>query len=208
MTNPKLIIPIPAAETPDAIAKPGDTSDPFDPRNLRINQSFIDTAGVKKLLTTVPVHKPKRQDFVRVHPHPDYRADPIAIIELEEDGEAYLVTPNTAVDLQNEVRCVTLFTAMNRQGVVFLWPVKIGAGDARILEWYRSAREAAEMAMEKWVRVQANTNIGAYEITLASGAIPDPEWPAYTFPELLRIAFRERFIDRMDHAVIKRLRGE
>jgi hypothetical protein len=188
---------------PIAIAKPGDAADPFNPKNLRVNQSFIDSAGVKKLLTTVPVHKPKKQDFIRVHPEADYRADPIAIIELEEDRETYLVTPNTATDLQNELRCVTLFTAMNRQGVVFLWPVKIGAGDARILEWYRSAREAAEMAMERWVRVQANTSLGAYEITPAGGTIPDPEWPTESFPELLRIAFRDRFIDRLDHPVVR-----
>jgi hypothetical protein len=173
-----------------------------------MNQSFIDTAGVKPLLTTVPVRKPTKQEYLRVHPHPDYRADPIAIIELEEDGEAYLVTPNTAIDLQNEVRCVTLFTAINRQGVVFLWPVKIGAGSARILEWYRSAREAAEMCMTGWHRVKANMILGAYEMTPAGGVIPDPEWPTVSFPELLRIAFRDRFIDRLDHPVVRQLRGE
>ena len=205
---PKLIIPIPAAETPDAIAKPGDTSDPFDPRNLRMNQSFIDTASVKPLLTTVPVRKPKKQEFLRVHPDPEYRADPIAIIELEEDRETYLVTPNTAIDLQNELRCVTLFTAINRQGVVFLWPVKLGTGGARILEWYRSAREAAELCMTGWYRVTANMNLGAYEMAPAFGMIPEPEWPTASFPELLRIAFRDRFIDRLDHPVVRQLRGE
>jgi hypothetical protein len=208
MTTPKLIIPtIPAPETPDTI-KPGDVADPFDPKNLRLNQSFIDTAGVKKLLTTVPVRKPKRQDYIRVHPDPEYRADPIAIIELEEDRETYLVTPNAATDLQNEVRCVTLFTAITRQGVIFLWPVKISAGDNRILEWYRSAREAAEMCMTGWHRVAANMNLGAYEMTPALGVIPEPEWPTAPFHELLRIAFRDRFIDRLDHPVVRQLRGE
>ncbi len=33
---------------------------------LRLGQSFADTVGVKKLLTTVPVRKPGRQDFTRV----------------------------------------------------------------------------------------------------------------------------------------------
>ena len=45
----------------------------FDPAALRLNQSFADTVGVKKLTTTVPVRKPNRQDFVRVHPRPEYR---------------------------------------------------------------------------------------------------------------------------------------
>ena len=38
---------------------------PFDTDSLRIDTSFIETAGVKKLLTTVPVYKPGRQEFVR-----------------------------------------------------------------------------------------------------------------------------------------------
>ena len=189
------------------LVKPAASDDPFHPENLRVPQSFIDSAGVKKLLTTIPVRKPKKQDFIRVHPDADYRAD-VAIIELEEDRESYLVTPNAAADLQNELQCKTLFTAVNRQGVVFLWPVHITAADARILEWHRSAREGAELAMQKWVRVQANMSLGAYEMFKAGGTIPDPTWPSESFPELLRIAFRDRFIDRLDHAVVRRLRGE
>jgi hypothetical protein len=182
------------------------SADPFDPENLRLDQSFTEATGVKKLLTTVPVRKPKPQDFIRVHSDEAYRAD-VAIIELEEERENYLVTPNTAADLQNELRVKTLFTAINRQGVVFLLPVPVTAADMRILEWHRSLREGAEMAMRRWVRVQANRNMGAYEISEATGAIPEPTWPDVPFRELLRIAFRDRFIDRLDHPVVRQLRG-
>jgi hypothetical protein len=182
------------------------SADPFDPENLRLDQSFTEATGVKKLLTTVPVRKPKPQDFIRVHSDEAYRAD-VAIIELEEERENYLVTPNTAADLQNELRVKTLFTAINRQGMVFLLPVPVTAADMRILEWHRSLREGAEMAMRRWVRVQANRNMGAYEISEATGAIPEPTWPDVPFRELLRIAFRDRFIDRLDHPVVRQLRG-
>jgi hypothetical protein len=64
--------------------------DPFDLDNLRLSQNFIDSAGVKKLLTTVPVHKPNHQDFVRVHPSPDYRMN-APMIELKNDREEYIV---------------------------------------------------------------------------------------------------------------------
>ena len=76
-----------------------------------------------------------------------------------------------------------------------------------MLEWHRSAAEAAELAMRRWVRVKANMSLGAYEIFEAASTIPDPEWPELPFQELLRIAFRDRLVDRLDHAVIKRLRG-
>jgi hypothetical protein len=50
---------------------------PFDNLSaLRLDQSYADSSGVKKLLTTVPVRKPNRQDFVRVHPDPGVSADP------------------------------------------------------------------------------------------------------------------------------------
>ncbi len=58
-------------------------ANPFDNLcALRLDQSYADTVGVKKLLTTVPVRKPNRQDFVRVHPDPGYRLTPAAIIEV------------------------------------------------------------------------------------------------------------------------------
>jgi hypothetical protein len=41
----------------------------------------------------------------------------------------------------------------------------------------------------------------------AQSTIPDPEWPTLPFNELLRIAFRDRYVGSLDHAVIKRLRG-
>ena len=89
---------------------------PFDPAALRLDQSFADSVGVKKHLMTIPVRKPNRQDFVRVHPDPDYRLTPAAIIEVKEDREVYLVTPNMAQDLPGEFAPATLFTAINRQG--------------------------------------------------------------------------------------------
>jgi hypothetical protein len=182
------------------------TADPFDLANLRLDQSFVESAGVKKLLTTIPVRKPNPQDFIRVHPAEEYRAA-LAIIELKDDREIYLVSPAIARELPGEFVMANVFTAINRQGVVFLWPVRLPASDGRVLEWHRSAVEAAERAMSRWTRVKANISLGAYEMFEASSSIPDPEWPDLPFQELLRIGFRDRLIDRLDHAVIKRLRG-
>jgi hypothetical protein len=106
------------------------TPNPFDPASLRLDQNFAETVGVKKLLTTVPVRKANRQDFVRVHPDPAYRLTPAAIIELKEDREVYLVTPQMAMELPGEFKPAALFTSTNRQGVVFLWPVKLPGPDA------------------------------------------------------------------------------
>ena len=75
------------------------------------------------------------------------------------------------------------------------------------MEWWRSGREAAALAMHNWVRVKANMDLGAYDIFKAECAMAEPEWPELTYWELIRIAFRDHLIDRIDHPVIKRLRG-
>jgi hypothetical protein len=76
-------------------------ADPFDLSKLRLDQSFIETAGVKKLLTTVPVGRPSPQDFVRVREGEKYR-DKFATLEWKEDREFYLVDPEVARALPGE----------------------------------------------------------------------------------------------------------
>jgi hypothetical protein len=185
---------------------PAPSNDPLDLANLRLNQDFIETAGVKKLITTVPVRKPNKQDFIRVHPSEEYRSA-LALIELKEDREIYVVPPHIAQELPGEYFSAVLYAAINRQKAVFLWPVRLPGEDGRGNIWHQSAQEAAEHAMKRWVRVTANMSLGAYEILEASATIPDPEWPDISFGELIRIAFKGRVIDSLDHPVVKRLRG-
>jgi hypothetical protein len=186
--------------------RPVEPLDPFDPAALRLDQSFTETAGVKKLLTTIPVRKPNPQDFVRVHPDEAYRL-PAAVIEFKEDRESYLVQPVIAREILGEYAMVVLHTTMNRQGVLHLWPVRLPSSDGRTNEWHRSAAEAAELAQKRWIRVKANMALGAYEMFEAAGTIPEPEWPTLPLRELLKIGFRDRLVDCLDHPVIKRLRG-
>jgi hypothetical protein len=179
--------------------------DGFNLEDLRLDQSFIETS-VKKLLTTVPVRRPSKQDFIRVHSDPAYRAN-LAIVELRDERETYLLSPNIARALPGEFSMATIYTAVNRQGVCFLWPVKLPEPDGRMIEWHRAAQEAAEIAMTRWVRVKANMSLGAYDIIAAMGVIPDPVWPEEKFEQLLRIGFRSYFVNSFDHPLVKRLTG-
>jgi hypothetical protein len=101
----------------------------------------------------------------------------------------------------------TLYTAINRQGVVFLWPVKLPGPDGKHNEWHRSAAEAAGRAMDRWVRVTANMAAGGYDIHVATGELTEPEWPKVSFQDILKIGFRDRIVDRADHPLVQRLRG-
>jgi hypothetical protein len=185
--------------------------DPFDPAALRLPQGFAAGLGVRKALLSVPIRKPDKSWFVRTHPAVGYRLQ-TAVIELkaERGGETYLVAPHLWPGLAGEATFSprALFTAINRQGVLFLWPCKMPGPDGRLDEWSRTGLEAAQMAAKRWVRVVANMGLNAYEVFEATGDLPAPEWPDLPFKEVLRIAFRDRLIDTIDHPILRALRGE
>jgi hypothetical protein len=181
-----------------------DVPDPFDLASLRLDQNFTETVGVKKLLKTLPVRKPGKQDFIRVHPDPAYR-DNVALIDYKADREVYIVTPAVARELPNEIIPVTLYLAVDRQGVLFLWPIRLPDADGRDLDWYRSAREAADIGTTNWVRVTANMKAGAYDIFVAEGVTAEPTWPELPLQELIRIAFKDRLITSLNHRIVQRL---
>ena len=195
------------ADTPSsANAEPGGDH-PLDPTRLRLSQNFAGAAGIKKALLTVPVRKPGRHDFVRVHPDAAYRLE-TAVLELKEERETYLVDPDLWHELAGELVPKVLLTTINRQGVLTLWPVRLPGEDGRHDEWNRSALEAAVMAQQAWVRVVANLGLGAYEVYEATGSLSEPDWPEVDFQEILRIGFKDRFITSLDHPILRRLRGE
>src|SRR5690242_10400294 len=123
--------------------------DGLDLSQLRLSQDFQEMVGVKKLLMTVPVRGPDRHWFVRVHQHEEWRL-PTAVIELKEDREVYLVDRGLWDQLPGLITPKMLFTAVNRQGVVFVWPVRLPNADGRQDNWSRSALQAAELGMQTW----------------------------------------------------------
>ncbi len=60
----------------------------FDLGSLRLSQNFEADLGVTKAIITVPVRKPDKQTFIRVHPDTDYRMD-TSVLELKDDRESY-----------------------------------------------------------------------------------------------------------------------
>lgn len=183
--------------------------DPFDPERLRLAQDFGANLGVKKAIVTVPVRKPSKESWVRVHPDDDFRIQ-TGILELKEDREIYLVDPELIPELSTESTFGPrlLLTTITRQGVLFLWPIRLPGYDGRLDTWNQSAQEAANMAINNWVRISPNMGLGGYDVYNASAGLPEPEWPSLGFREILSIAFKDRRIDSLDHVVLKRLRGE
>jgi hypothetical protein len=166
--------------------------------------------ATENVLTAVPVRRPKRDEFFRVHAGDDYTAD-FLIVERDTDldRETYLVTPGCADAVLEVARKVRLFTCISRRGTVFLWPAKLpadGAGSGHL--WADSALRIAGHARTVWVRMWGDRSLGAYRVVKANGNLEEPKWPDKEYRDLLRMAFEARLIDRPDHPVIRELAGD
>jgi hypothetical protein len=198
------------ATNPTATPQPKASGDalPANLSELALPQNFAEAAGVKKVITTVPVGKRQRHEFLQLHPDPSWRLT-TGILELKQErGESYLVAPGLWNDVGDFIQPTTLYTGITLQKVLFLLPVRLPGPDGRINQWHESLREAAELAMGSWVSIRANMALGAYEVHQARAELPAPSWPDVSFDDVVRIAFKGRYVADLDHPVLRRLRGE
>ena len=180
---------------------------PFDPKKLRIGQRFGEGQDVRRILVSVLVRKPHRQEFFRTHPNPEMTLQ-TAILEFKQDRQSFIVTPELAPYLPGEAVAKLLIPTLTNHGSLCLWPIRLPDEQGRLDEWNKVAIEAADRAKTKWLRLMANMGAGTYDVLEASGQFPDPVWPEVTLEKLLEMAFKDRVIDGLNHPVLKRLRGE
>ncbi|QEG00198.1 hypothetical protein Mal15_42670 [Stieleria maiorica] len=196
--------------TPATGAEPKNESqpDPFDPVSLRIDPSTAAGAiGVKRKIVTMNCCKPDKMEFCRVHPDTAFRLE-TAIIEDKKNRESYLVVRELWPELPDFIQLVRLCLAVNRHGSPFLWPAKLPDPDGKTLAWHTSMLEAQELAVNSWVRCQADMQAGSYAVYEATGNLPDPQWPDLDFRQCLELVFKSRFIRSLDHPFLLELFGQ
>jgi hypothetical protein len=193
--------------TDEITGRADELADPFNPEALRV-ATDMDVA-TEKVLTAVPVRKPKRDEFFRVHADDGFTLDVLAVERDDDlDRETYVVSPACADAVSEVARKVRLFTCISKRGTVFLWPAKLPIEGNSGRRYAETALKIAEEAKALWVRMWGDRGLGGYAMVRARGNIEEPKWPDKTFRELLRIAFEDRIIDRPDHPVIRELAGD
>ena len=178
---------------------------PYDPARFRLDQDY-DDVEVEPVIVSIPVRRPTKQEFIRVHPDDEFQM-PAGLVEFEGDRQFYLVAPGLRDAVAAHCSPVRLYTAINRAGELFLWPAKLPRPGAPVLEWHQSAHRAAELAGSRWVQMRANMSRRAYDLLVASADLPDPGWPEISFEEVFQLAFEGRLIDSLDHPVVRQLEG-
>jgi hypothetical protein len=173
---------------------------------MRLSANYGSTLGVTKLLTKVMVGKAKPAVFFRAHPD-EGMTFPAMVYEDKEAREQYLVTPSVAQELGGLVRPVLLCAAIDRQNNPFLIPVPLPGEDGNRNPWHESLAQAVEHAKKVWLRISANMHVGAYDIYVAEGTLPEPVWSAHDMDALVQVAFRGKIITSLDHPVVQSMLG-
>ncbi|MBT90244.1 MAG: hypothetical protein CL921_01625 [Deltaproteobacteria bacterium] len=178
---------------------------PPDFSKFALSQNFGAQIKIIKRLTTVSVRKPSKTQWFQIHP--EYKLDVLLSKYGDSGDDYYIVEPSLAHQLEDLAQAFRLFVGADRQGVVFVWPLRL-PDEERPLNWHLSALEAASNAEVQWTRIHAHMSLGAYEIHAAEGIMDEPKWPEMSKDEILDIAFKNKIIDRLDHFVLKQLRGK
>jgi len=195
--------PAAAPPPPPALTPPSGEAFP-SLEALRLPQTFAQLQ-VKVVTTHIPVTRPHKQWFVRAHRE---LAIAIAVLELKDERELYLVAPELRDVLASECQVRLLVPAITRQGVLFLWPLRVPGEDGKLDSWSSSAHEAMARAKDVWLRMESNMALGAYQWTEAVADLGEPSWPELDLMTMLRVAFKGRLIAALDHPVLRKLRGE
>lgn len=156
----------------------------------------------------IPVGKPK--NFFRVNPDPAYRRLTEIYthkVEGEIEEQNFIIAKPMRGRIDEARRC-TLVTVIYRDGSPRLWPLKLPKENEKDNEAWSSARSAAKLAMEKWVKLVWQKR--SYLTRDAQpGYAPDPDWSKLpSFDELIELAFGKHGIIRgEDHPIVQDLFG-
>jgi hypothetical protein len=185
----------------------------FDFDAIRLPPDFEREGGVRRQLTRLSVRKPRPQEWIRVNPDPAYSARVATIVYKEGDDskeEIYLVAPHLIRDLEPELTYTTLYLAISRQGSLFIWPCRDPNPESKRGDIAATSRiEAAQAAMQRYVRVQWRSP--AYEYSFRDETIVEvePTWPDKPFKELgdLAVTKMGMLISDLNHQVVKIIQG-
>ena len=115
----------------------------IDFSEFAISQNFESQLNVTKRLTKVPVYKPKNTQWFRIHPA--YKLDVSLLRYGDSSDDYYLVSESLADQLADFAKPLKLVVGVDRQGVVFVWPLRLPDPE-RQNAWHLTAVEAAKNA--------------------------------------------------------------
>ena len=170
--------------------------------DLKLPQNFDQLLRAKRVLTAVPLRKPFKHDWVRVHPTWE---QPAAVLKLAGDRqeELWLLKNELVGGIPPDlVTSMTFVPTITRQGAIALWPLRSPSSRGRNDTWAETAIEIARVARTSWVQVHADQRIAAYTYAKLDQQ-DDPDWGDTSWAMLRELAFRAKLITSFDHPILQ-----
>jgi len=166
-----------------------------------------------KGVADIPIRKPWPHEWFRTHPDRSFWFETMALELSGTNSDAYFLIERSMWRLfegPKLFRRVMFVMSITLEGVVFVWPCKLSlrrsadGRDRRVMN--ESALCAAETARSNWVRIEADRHLGMYcaDVVFEAAGFGEPAWPPASAHDVLRIAFRDRFIHSADHPALQR----
>lgn len=178
---------------------------------MRLPQDYSERTAGKKRLTTIPVRKPKKHEFIRVYGDPRWHIGAMLYLDPESNNEAYWLDPNVYDEFGGHAHPFVIVPTLTRYKTLFAWNLRLPGSDGRTNDWHESAREAAEAAQEDWIRLEPDHNLPGYVQVEAVVKLSEPDWSilaSLTPARFMQMAFKRRKIMLPDHDILQRIRGE
>jgi hypothetical protein len=171
-----------------------------------IGRTANELLATEKVLTTLELRKPRKDEWVRCHATIAAAAN---IYESSATRDTFLILPGALEAMENVIKHVRLTLTTNYSGELFIWPVPVPLGN-KPFKAHVSAHAAAEEAQKNWVRIAWNGN--TYEVTRRKNSSRQPEWgdTIHDASEMLRFCARTgglEVIETSGHPVVQELLG-
>jgi hypothetical protein len=180
--------------------------DEIDLEEFRIHQDFTGVQ-VRGEMTFVPVQKPNSQDWVFIPSKNTVEWTTVPLLELKQKREFYLVSPAVAASLDGDVTTRLLVPYADKEGGLFLWPIRLSDARGDLNSWVASAIRVVNDYNDRWIRIKARLNAGCYEVFEAPTVSPAPIWPTDGIKFFVNRAFKGKIITFLEHPIIRQLKG-
>ena len=166
---------------------------------------------VRREQLTIPEGRPK-DTFFRIDPR-EHMQLPVSILEYKPEGrlsaDVYILTPDVAEQLGRRSKHAIVRVCICRPSILRIWAVKVPQTDRGTPNTFtQTVWDAIPVLEREWGRLDMNESGTGYDVVSPVTQWPDPEWRDESLGALIRKAFKGRFVDGMDHDIIKTLRGE
>ncbi len=166
----------------------------------------------------IELRKPEPQEWWTARPGAEWRREHVGIIELQANRRFYYVPQHMLESLQEELKYAHLYLCQNRDGDLFVYPMRIATVADKRDSWAEVSKRCVDEALkgERYVRLYTPKNVGdtsrrargySWKRGEQVGELKTP-WPNNkVMDEILEGVFgTDGVIDNEDHYVVQHLR--